>query len=115
MTTQNRKLSRLWLLGLIAALLANGISCSRKQTVTETPTNNAASAESPKQASADAQPEPVDPSLVERIKREKWKGDLDGMAQRRVIRALVTYNRSYYFYDGAEGRGISYEALKEFE
>lgn len=37
------------------------------------------------------------------------------MAGRRYIRALVTYNKSYYFYDGAQPRGISYETLKEFE
>ena len=67
---------------------------------------------------ADATPsdaEPVDPSVVERIKSEKWSGDLGGMVERRYIRALVTYNRTYYFYDGAEAKGVSYEALKEFE
>ena len=53
--------------------------------------------------------------MVEKIKHEKWTGDLNGMAERRTIRALVTYNRSYYFYDGAEPRGISYESMKEFE
>lgn len=63
----------------------------------------------------DSQPEPIDTSLLERIKREKWMGDLGGMTQRRIIRVLVTYNRSYYFYDGAEPRGITYESFKEFE
>src|SRR5215813_1238835 len=113
--TQSHKWRRLWLIGLVAGLIATGISCSKKQVASDKPTNNAAKPDSSQPIAENTQPEPVDPSLLERIKREKWKGDLDGMAERRYIRALVTYNRSYYFYDGAEARGISYEALREFE
>ncbi|MCM3903375.1 MAG: transporter substrate-binding domain-containing protein [Pyrinomonadaceae bacterium] len=43
-----------------------------------------------------------------------WKGDFDAMAERRVIRALVVYSR-FYFVDGAEQHGSTYEGLKEFE
>ena len=110
MTKTVRKLLGLWLAGALAALLAVG--CGKKR---EAPQNQT---EAPAAVSEEARresPEPPDPSLLERIKRERWTGDLGGMAERRVIRALVTYNRSYYFYDGAEPRGISYEALKEFE
>ncbi len=46
---------------------------------------------------------------------EPWKGDLDGMTERRVIRALVTPNRTAYFLDGAEQRGSAFEALKQLE
>ncbi|MGB5294099.1 MAG: lytic transglycosylase F [Thermoanaerobaculia bacterium] len=46
---------------------------------------------------------------------EPWTGDLDGMADRRYVRALVTPNRTQYFLDGAEQRGTAYELLKEFE
>lgn len=107
-----RRLWPVWV--LLAALLAAGAGCRARQTETEVKTTEpAASSETP--ASEAAAPEPPDPSLVERVKRERWTGDLDGMAERRVVRALVTYNRSYYFYDGGEARGISYEALKEFE
>jgi membrane-bound lytic murein transglycosylase MltF len=42
-------------------------------------------------------------------------GDLDQMLERRVIRALVVPNKTNYFLDGATQRGISYEALREFE
>ena len=99
------------LAGVLAVLLAAGAACGPKQAGGE---NRAAAA--PDAASADVRPEPPpDPSLLERIRRERWTGDLDGMAERRYIRALVTYNRTYYFYDGAEPRGISYESLKEFE
>ena len=46
---------------------------------------------------------------------QDWKGDLNGMAKRRVIRALVVYSKTMYFLDGARERGITYDALKEFE
>jgi membrane-bound lytic murein transglycosylase MltF len=46
---------------------------------------------------------------------KRWTGDLDGMRERRAIRALVPYNKTYFFFDGAQPRGITYEALKTFE
>jgi len=46
---------------------------------------------------------------------EKWRGDFDGMAERREIRALVVYSRTFYFLDKGKQRGASYELLKEFE
>jgi len=47
--------------------------------------------------------------------RPRWFGDLDGMVERRRIHAVVTYSETNFFLDGAEQRGISYEALKLFE
>ena len=44
-----------------------------------------------------------------------WTGDFDSMVKRRVIRALVVYNKMLYFLDGLTQRGASYEALKGFE
>lgn len=46
---------------------------------------------------------------------EKWTGDLDGMIQRGRIRALVPYNRTSYYINGAKRGGITYEALNLFE
>lgn len=46
---------------------------------------------------------------------EKWTGDFDGMVGRRKIRALVTFNKMFYFLDGPTQRGVAYELLKEFE
>ena len=46
---------------------------------------------------------------------EKWTGDFEGMVERHEIRALVPYSKTFYFLDGAEQRGITYEALREFE
>jgi membrane-bound lytic murein transglycosylase MltF len=46
---------------------------------------------------------------------QKWTGDLDGMAKRRLIRVLVVYSKTMYYLDGAQERGLSYDAIKEFE
>jgi len=46
---------------------------------------------------------------------QEWVGDLDGMEERGVVRALVAYSMGQYFLDGATQRGASYEALIEFE
>ncbi len=46
---------------------------------------------------------------------QPWKGDLDGMIERRVIRAVVVVSMTQYFLDGATQRGITYEALQLFE
>ena len=51
---------------------------------------------------------------LERVQR-KWTGDLDGMTERHMIRALVVYSKTFYFLDGAEQRGATYDALHAFE
>jgi membrane-bound lytic murein transglycosylase MltF len=44
-----------------------------------------------------------------------WIGDFDGMAERRAIRAMVVYSKTFYFLDQGRQRGVSYDLLKEFE
>jgi membrane-bound lytic murein transglycosylase MltF len=56
----------------------------------------------------------VSPKFLESVSR-KWTGDLDGMIERRVIRALVVYSKTYYFVDKGAQRGASYDALRLFE
>jgi len=46
---------------------------------------------------------------------EKWVGDLDGIAERRLIRVLTVYGLPRYFLDGAREQGIVYELFKQFE
>jgi membrane-bound lytic murein transglycosylase MltF len=96
---------------IVAVLLNANAGCGRSP---ETSIASNQTTEAPAVPEA-APAEEVDPSLVERIKREKWTGDLGGMVERRFIRVLVSYNRTYYFYDGPEARGIAYEGMKEFE
>lgn len=47
--------------------------------------------------------------------REPWFGDLDEIVERGFLRALVVHSRTSYFLDGARQRGITYEAMVEFE
>jgi len=51
----------------------------------------------------------------DQLVREAWTGDLDGMIQRRYIRALVVLSKTFYFYEKGRPYGITYESLKEFE
>ncbi|MEE4241877.1 MAG: lytic transglycosylase F [Desulfopila sp.] len=44
-----------------------------------------------------------------------FTGDLDAMVKRRLIRVLIPYNRTFFFFDGAEPEGISYENAKLFD
>ena len=42
-------------------------------------------------------------------------GDIDETGGLRVVRALVSYDRTTYFIDGARQRGTAYDGLTEFE
>ena len=44
-----------------------------------------------------------------------FTGDLDEMVKRRVIRVGVTFNRTHYFIDKGQQRGLAYESIKQFE
>ncbi|HTT11171.1 MAG TPA: lytic transglycosylase F, partial [Burkholderiaceae bacterium] len=41
------------------------------------------------------------------VTTKPWKGDFDGMLERRAIRFYVPYSRSLYFVDKGRERGIS--------
>jgi membrane-bound lytic murein transglycosylase MltF len=43
------------------------------------------------------------------------RGDLEEIASRGRVRALVTLSKTHYFLDGATQRGLAYEGLREFE
>ena len=49
------------------------------------------------------------------IVRTSWKGDLDEIAKRRVVRVLVPYRRPEFFYMEGRPAGILYEAFQELE
>ncbi|HKP68841.1 MAG TPA: transporter substrate-binding domain-containing protein [Pyrinomonadaceae bacterium] len=98
---------------LIAVLLNANSGCGKPSDLSSASNQNQAAGPAAYETPADT--DPVDPSVVEKIKKEKWAGDLGGMVARRYIRVLVSYNRTYYFYDGPEARGIVYEGMKEFE
>jgi membrane-bound lytic murein transglycosylase MltF len=46
----------------------------------------------------------------------KWTGDFDGMRERRTIRLLVPFSKTFYFIDkGGQQFGATYEAGRAFE
>ncbi|HTA56804.1 MAG TPA: transglycosylase SLT domain-containing protein [Candidatus Baltobacteraceae bacterium] len=49
------------------------------------------------------------------VRTSPRKGDLDEMDHRRVVRALVTFNRASFFFDNGRPRGMTYDALVDFE
>ncbi|MBT8333309.1 MAG: lytic transglycosylase F [Deltaproteobacteria bacterium] len=44
-----------------------------------------------------------------------FTGDFDQMAKDRLIRVMMPYSKTFYFFDGAKPRGASYELVKLFE
>jgi membrane-bound lytic murein transglycosylase MltF len=44
-----------------------------------------------------------------------WTGDLDGMAERRMIRVLTTFSKTQYFIDHGTPRGTAYDQGKLLE
>lgn len=55
------------------------------------------------------------PEHLRAIVHKPYKGDLDGMIERRLIRIAAPFNRTFYFLDGGVQRGLSYEYAKLFE
>ena len=56
----------------------------------------------------------VPPALVAEM-MEPFHGNFEAMVEDRVIRVLVTYNKTNFFLDGGTQRGITADALREFE
>jgi membrane-bound lytic murein transglycosylase MltF len=75
----------------------------------------AAPAEAP--AAAPLPPQaPADGQLTIAIEKtmKPWTGDLDGMIERRVVRILTVYSKTFYFVDKGVQRGASYEMGRLF-
>jgi membrane-bound lytic murein transglycosylase MltF len=53
----------------------------------------------------------IDPETV----MQPWKGDLNGMAERRLIRVLTVNSKTFYFQDKGTQRGATYDAFRLFE
>lgn len=56
----------------------------------------------------------ADEALLEAM-AQPWTGDLDGMIERRTVRALVVPSRMQYWIDRGRQSGAEYELLKKFE
>jgi membrane-bound lytic murein transglycosylase MltF len=55
------------------------------------------------------------PEAVRLIMDKPLTDDFDAMVKRRSIRVAVTFNRTHYFVDAGQERGITFESLKSFE
>jgi membrane-bound lytic murein transglycosylase MltF len=82
----------------LALLLATGFACA-----------DAKDDEAPKPNEA----LPLQVNMDEMLK--PWKGDLPGMLDRRVIRVLTTYSKTFFFINKGTQRGATHDLFIEFE
>jgi len=54
------------------------------------------------------------PAAVARL-LEPWQGDLPAMRERRLVRVLVTYDKTNFFFRDGRPHGFEYEMLRRFE
>jgi membrane-bound lytic murein transglycosylase MltF len=124
--------------GFLFVLLVAGAGCSSPPPATDQPKDQAKSpaatdqakpstpaGQSPagqpaaSQAGDEALPPPAYesglPDEMRSIIHKPFTGDFDEMVKRRVIRAGVPFNRTYYFVDKGVQRGLSYEYAMLFE
>jgi membrane-bound lytic murein transglycosylase MltF len=64
---------------------------------------------------ATASPYDALPEAVRLMMDKPFTGDFDEMVKRRAIRVGVTFNRTHYFIDKGQERGLTYESLQLFE
>ena len=110
---------------LVAAVVAAAAvaACSQQPSDGSPPTSQATppvttpAATPPAEVPLSATPSPYDalPESVRGIVDKPFTGDLDAMIKRRAIRVAVTFNRTHYFIDKGQERGLTYESLKSFE
>jgi membrane-bound lytic murein transglycosylase MltF len=46
---------------------------------------------------------------------QSWTGDFDGMIERRIVRVLTVYNKSFYFIDKGVQLGATHDMFRVFE
>ncbi len=98
-----------WVVALMLVMTGCGDAAQKSEE-----RENAAAAVAPDEPASEG-PRQLDSFDPEFWLDQEWVGDLDGMVERGVVRALVVYSLGQYFLDGATQRGVTYEALTEFE
>ena len=106
---------------VVAAAIALCSSCGRRPRETSSAPGAGQEQTSPSVGSAArlSNEPPVNtfehPALQEQLVHEKWRGDLDGIVARRILRVLVAPNKLGFYFDGSEIHGALYEFCREFE
>jgi len=107
----------------VIALLVCLCSCSKKQQPPATAETSKPETSSSATSASSLIPDEVlakesantSSKLVLPLSFQRRTSDLDTMLKQRNIRALVLLNPISFFYDKGQPRGITYEALEEFE
>ena len=103
-------------IGLLALLSLFVVGCSSGSK----PAQPQAQPQTKEQAQATPQGAAAQPAASEDedlppVVKKPWKGDLDEMAKRRVVRVLVPFRRPEFFYMEGRPVGILQEAFQELE
>jgi membrane-bound lytic murein transglycosylase MltF len=108
---------RMKLLTAALALPLIAVGCSRGPAPAASASPTAAAAAQAPAAEDTLEPAPEATPLPKGLAPfvEPFKGDLDGMVKRRVIRVLTVQNPVLYFVDKGREVGLTYEAVKAFE
>ena len=96
---------------VLAVAVATACSGQQKPAATTEATPAASDASIPGTGS----PYDTLPEGVRLVLDKPFTGDFDALVARRAIRVAVTFNRTHYFIDQGQERGLTYEALKAFE
>ena len=98
---------------LLVVAAATACSGQKEATPVTTPVATPSTAEAP--IPETASPFDALPEAVRLVLDKPFMGDLDELVKRRAIRVGVTFNRTHYFIDKGQERGLAYESLKLFE
>jgi membrane-bound lytic murein transglycosylase MltF len=100
---------------VLTGACTKGPSEGAPQEVPSTPAPAAAQADTTS-GTAEVPDGPPDPQQVVRAKvMQPWKGDLEGMIERRLIRVLTTYSKTGFFIDKGAQFGLVYDSFRQFE
>jgi membrane-bound lytic murein transglycosylase MltF len=103
------------LLVFVAAAIATACSGSQEAAPAASATGALAPPVADAPLPATASPYDALPESVRAAMGQSSTDDFDAMVKRRAIRVGVTYNRTHYFVDQGQERGITFEALKSLE
>src|SRR5688572_21127557 len=98
---------------LTVALLAAACSGQKEEPAAAAP--SVPSEPEIEEAAVEATPYDVLPESVRLAMDKPFTGDFDELVKRRAIRVAVTMNRTHYFIDAGQQRGLTYESMRIFE